>query len=161
MDLEIGQKAAALELPAQDGARAALGQGGRPQVLFFFKVGCPTSPLAVPAIERLRELYAARPGGPSLVCVSQDPAAETRAWADEHGLRGPFALDDGEFAASRAFGLVAIPTAVVLDSDGKLAALQEGWSRAGYDALAREVARLCGMAFQPIAPRDGPEFRPG
>lgn len=158
MDLQIGAKAPTLTLAGTSGPRAIPAAGGKAQALFFLKVDCPTCPLAAPAVERLRRAYP----GLDVVAVSQDDEAATRRWMGEHGLAAEVAACEGEgYPASAAFGLGAVPTLVLLDGQGRLAAVQEGWSRDGYDALAREAARLVGSPPVAIAPAEGPAFRPG
>ena len=158
MELAIGAEAPKLRLDdAELGPREIPAVGG-PQALFFFKVNCPTCPLAAPAVERLRLAYPAL----DVIAISQDEASQTRAWMLEHGLSSKTAAMEGELhPASAAFGLQAVPTLVLIDANGELRSVQEGWSRDGYDELSREAARLLGVKPVLIAPAEGPAFRPG
>lgn len=157
MDRTIGQRAPQATLAGIAGPRE-IGLPGRPQAIFFFKASCPTCPLAAPAVERLRQAYP----GLDVVAVSQDGEPEARDWARQHGLDPTaLALDGERYQASAAFGLATVPTLVLLDGQGTIAAVQEGWSRDGYDALAKEAARLVGAPPVAIAPAEGPAFRPG
>ena len=145
-----------LSLESPDGT-VVIPAVGRSQALFFFKADCPTCPLAAPAVEHLREAYPAL----EVVAVSQDNSAAARLWLARHGLGAAIAHDGEGYPASRAFGLLAVPTLVLIDDRGKIAAVQEGWSRAGYDELAQQAARLTGLPVVPIAPAEGPAFQPG
>lgn len=157
MDKTNGQKAPQLSLAGVSGPRA-VGAPRGPQALFFFKVSCPACPLAAPAVERLRQAYP----GLDVVAVSQDGEPEAKDWARQHGLDPTALALDGEgHQASAAFGLATVPTLVLLDGQGTIAAVQEGWSRDGYDALAKEAARLVGAPPVAVAPAEGPAFRPG
>ena len=156
MELTIGAKAPQVTLQGPAGAKTI--PAGRVQAVFFFKVSCPTCPLAAPAVERLRKAYP----GLDVVAVSQDSEGETQEWMRQQGLDASAAVVEGEkYPASTAFGLEAVPTLVLLDGNGAIAAAQEGWSRDGYDALAKEAARLVGAPPVAIAPAEGPAFRPG
>ena len=158
MELTVGLPAPALELPLEGGGTASAPARGAPQLLFFFKVDCPTSALAVPALERLRRAHPRL----ELLPISQDDAAGTRAWRGAHGLTARAAIEGETFPASAAFGLAVTPTLVLLDSRGAVAAVQEGWSREGYNAAAALAARLLGEEAQVVAPEgEGPAFRPG
>ncbi len=157
MPLTIGARAPQVTLPGPTGPRT-IAAAGRPQAVFFFKVSCPACPLAAPAVERLRQAYP----GLDVVAVSQDGEAETEEWMSRHGLDRSVATVEGDgYPASAAFGLAAVPTLVLLDGAGTVAAAQEGWSRDGYDALAKAAADLVGAAPVAIAPAEGPAFRPG
>ncbi|MGC4117026.1 MAG: TlpA disulfide reductase family protein [Myxococcales bacterium] len=157
MELTTGAQAPRLTLKGLAGPRE-IPAVGKLQALFFFKVSCPTCPLAAPAVERLRQAYPAL----DVVAVSQDEADESKSWAQQHGLEpGLLAVEGAGYPASAGFGLAAVPTLVLVDGSGKVAAVQEGWSRNGYDALAGEAERLVGAAPVPIAPAEGPAFRPG
>jgi len=133
----------------------ALGSGVR--ALFFFKVDCPTCARVAPAVERLRRAYAPL----EVLAVAQDPEPLARAWAEQCGLEARLVSDSDGFPASTALGLEIVPTLVLLDAAGRVAAFQEGWSRAGYAALAAQAAQLLGVPPVPIAPVDGPAFVPG
>ena len=128
-----------------------------PQALFFFKVSCPTCPLAAPAVERLRAAYP----GIEVIAVAQDDLATSREWLARFGLAAPIALEGESYPASNAFNLVTVPTLVLVDGAGKIAAVQEGWSRKGYDELASKAALLVGAPPVPIAPDSGPVWKPG
>ncbi|HEY3448170.1 MAG TPA: TlpA disulfide reductase family protein [Myxococcales bacterium] len=157
MELTIGAQAPRLTLQGPAGPRT-IPAAGRAQAVFFFKVDCPTCPLAAPAVERLRKAYP----GLDVVAVSQDAERETQEWMRAQGLDWSVAALEGErYPVSAAFGLAAVPTLVLVDGGGAIVAAQEGWSRDGYDALAKEAARLLGATPVAIAPADGPAWRPG
>jgi peroxiredoxin len=156
LNLKTGSAAPRLELQV-DGHSRPVPASAAPQALFFFKVSCPTCPLAAPAIERLRRAY------PRLetIAVSQDDLESSRAWMAQVGLGSPLAIDAERFAASEAFGLATVPTVVLLDHEGKIAQVQEGYSRLGYDSLAANAAYLVGAQPERIASTTGPAFQPG
>jgi thiol-disulfide isomerase/thioredoxin len=156
MDLAPKMDAPRLSLATPDG-QVEVPAAGRAQALFFFKVECPTCPLAAPAVERLRRVYPAL----EVVAVSQNALAAARPWLIAHGLAATVALEGESYPASNAFGLLTVPTLVLIGPDGRIAAVKEGWTRAGYDELAAQAADLLGAPPVKIAPVDGPPFQPG
>jgi peroxiredoxin len=160
MDVLPGAQAPELQLGLASGETARVGASGQAQLLFFFNVECPTSPLAAEAVERLRECYG-QLGKLEVIAVSQDEPVGTEHWVERHRLQARVALEGSEYPASRAFGLVVVPSSVLLDGGGRVLAVQEGWSRQGYDDLARAVAAQTGQPFQTVASRSAPAFRPG
>jgi len=155
MELATGSAVPHLQLKGERGTIDVPRAG--PQALFFFKVSCPTCPLAAPAVERLRQAYP----DIEVVAISQDDLPDARAWLDRLGLAAPIALEGDTYPASNAFNLVTVPTLVLIDGAGRIAAVQEGWSRKGYDELAGCAARLVGSTSVPIAPGSGPVWQPG
>jgi len=137
---------------------AALAARG-PALLFFYKGDCPASGLAAHALPRL----AAVPGL-AVAAVSQDDDAETRAFAERHGLHAGVSVlvDPAPWPASDAFGVRATPTAFLLAPGGRVAGVAEGWSRDEINALAARAAALAGAPPPVVSTAsDGPGFRPG
>ena len=134
--------------------------GGRPRLLLFYRADCGASEVAGSVLPR----FGAVPGL-DVVAVSQDPAPAAAAFAADRGLRPPVrvVVDAEPFAASDAFRVRSTPTWVLLDGQGAVAAVAEGWSRDDANALAAVAAGLCGAAPVVVAPPDGPEpaLRPG
>ena len=163
MDLTAGQKAPRLTVSLSGGRTATIPAVGRPQLLFFFKVACPTCPLAAPSVEQLRRGYSQAPTPLDVLCVAQDEPEETSTWMRENGLAGEVAFDGPFFPASAAFGLLVVPSLVLIDAQGGIVATEEGFSRDGYNALSLAASRLTGAPYWPVAgPGDGrPAFRPG
>lgn len=162
---ELGPGAAVpdIDLASLDAERTALSlaRGRLPAALFFFKVDCPTCPVAAPAIERLHQAY----GGAAarVVGVSQDGAAETRQFLAAHGASFPTLVDDPELRASAAFGLVVVPTLVLVGSDGRVERVEEGFSRQAYNEVSQALAVASGRPYQPVSVEaDGsPAWKPG
>jgi peroxiredoxin len=134
--------------------------GGRPALLLFYKGDCGASEVAGSVLPRFGAVK-----GLEVVAVSQDPAPEAAAFAAARGFGGAVRLvvDADPFAASEAFRVLVTPTWVLLDGQGVVAAVAEGWSRDDANALAAAAARLCRVAPVTVASPDGPEpaLRPG
>src|ERR1700756_1583462 len=78
---------------------------GKPALLAFFKVSCPTCQYAFPFLERL---YRGRADKDlALYAISQDDAESTREFHSEFGISMPTLLDKEEegYPASNAYGL--------------------------------------------------------
>ncbi len=131
----------------------------RPALLFFYKGDCAASVAAAHVLPRLAGIP-----GLSIAAISQDPDAETRAFADGHGLAGPVRVlrDPEPWPASDAYGIRSTPTFVLLAPGGRVEAVLEGWSRDDVNALAARAAALAGAPARTVSSAaDGPAFRPG
>jgi hypothetical protein len=140
--------------PAVNGDPVADG----PKALIFFKVTCGTTQLATPAMERLGRAYPGR-----VVGIGQDPPAELDAFARTYGLTLPLVPDLDPYPASDGYSIVSAPTAVLVDSERRVADVAESWDRAAWNRLSATLADL--LDADPVAvsePGDGlPEFKPG
>jgi len=99
---------------------------GRPVLVSFWATSCPPCVEELPDLVQLyRDLH---PQGFELIAVAApyDPPTRVQAFAADHALPYPVALDlDGK--AARAFGGVPyIPAAFVIDRDGAIAYSQAG-----------------------------------
>lgn len=129
-------------------ARAA----GRPVLLAFFKTTCPTCRLAWPYLERL----AGRHGtNLHVVGVSQDDAGASRAFYRENGDASfPLMLDPAPaYEASDAWGVDAVPHFALVEPDGTVSKVWEGWQRGEMEAIA---ARFGGDSGAPLLAADDP-----
>ena len=103
--------------------------GGLPVVLAFFKKTCPVCKLAWPYLQRLHAAY----GGKAVrvVGVSQNDLASSRVFYAEYGPATFDLLLDPEpgFGASNAFDVDSVPHIVLLEPDGRMSRVFEGWDR--------------------------------
>ena len=109
-------------------------------LLVFFKVTCPICQMTVPFLERLH-----REGTLPIYGVSQDSAEDTREFNRHFGVSFPTLLDSEEagFPASNAYGLSSVPTMFLVESDGVLSRVIEGWNKIDMEALGARA----GMAL--------------
>lgn len=163
MTIDVGTKAPAFKLPASDGHPRSLHDlvEGGPALLVFFKTSCPTCRLAMPVYGELARRYG---DVVPVVAVSQDPLLKARPWLAEQGFEG-VGLDDtpDRYAVSRAFGLAVVPTAVLVDGEGEVSDVVEGWQRDGVNRLAAGLGALTGRSTEPVSTAtDGrPPRKPG
>lgn len=160
--LETGQQAPDFLLKDLDGrtySLAAEQQGWR--LLLFFKTECPTTPLLIPYVKRVHEIY-----GGSLAFqvwgISQDPPSATAAFVAQHHITFPILLDE-DWQASITYDLVIVPVLFLVDEQGVIRATHAGLNKAALNNLAADIAEHLGRAAVTVAPPDDgrPIFRPG
>ena len=90
--------------------------------------------------------------------VSQNDAGDTRDFNTRFGLSFPTLLDSEKagFAVSNAFGISSVPTLFLIETDGSIGRVLEGWSKS-------EIERLGELAgVKPFRPSDSvPEWKAG
>jgi peroxiredoxin len=153
--LQAGARAPDFRLPRLSGGEATLQDlhAGGEALLAFFKVTCPICQLTFPFLERLHQ-------GNKLPIygISQDDVEDTGGFNREFGVTFPTLLypEDGDFAASNAFGISTVPTMFLVDRDGAISHVSEGWSK-------REIEWLGGKAgVRPFRAGDNvPEWKAG
>jgi peroxiredoxin len=111
----IGSPAPELRLPDLSGNPVDLADyHGRPTLLLFWS---PTCGFCLRMLDDLKAWETSRSdNSPQLLIVSSGGAETNRAM----GLRSSIVLDAG-FASGRAFGVSGTPSAVLIDSDGRIA----------------------------------------
>ncbi|HET9838767.1 MAG TPA: TlpA disulfide reductase family protein [Candidatus Angelobacter sp.] len=154
--LEAGVQAPEIELKDLEGRKFSLQEARKkgPVVAAFFKVSCPVCQLAFPYLERAFKAYA-HSGKFTFVGVSQDSAADTKAFNRQFGVTFPVLLDPaGKYPASNAYGLTNVPTFFLVSPEGEIEFSSVSWSRADVELLGRRLATISGMNVKPI-------FEPG
>ena len=104
-----------------------------PVLLAFFKISCPTCQLTFPFLQR----FVSR-GGPSVVGVSQDDAAGTAEFNEAFGVQFLTVQDpaaDG-YPVSAAYELEHVPSLFLVEPDGRIGWVSEGFSKPDLEALA-------------------------
>ena len=135
--LRPGERAPEFRLPLLGGGESSLTDliASGPVLLAFFKVSCPVCQLTFPYLERI---HAA--GTLPVYGVSQNGTAETRDFNRAFGVTFPTLLDpEGSFPASNAFGLANVPTLFLVERDGAVAKVIDGWSKADIQSLGAKA----------------------
>jgi peroxiredoxin len=126
--LQAGTRAPDFRLKRLSGGEATLHEliANGPILLAFFKVTCPVCQFTFPFLERI---YAA--GTLPIYGISQHDAEDTREFAGKFGISFPILLDeqDAGFPASNAYGISSVPTLFLVERDGTISHVLEGWSR--------------------------------
>jgi peroxiredoxin len=163
--LEAGVQAPEIELSYVDGGKFSLKEARKrgPVVATFYKVSCPVTQMALPFLDRIFRAYS-KSGAFTWVGISQDNAADTKAFNREFGVTFPVALDPaGKYPASNAYGLTNVPTVFLISKDGGIEFSTVSWSRADVEQLNRRLANISDMPAEQVF-RSGesvPEFKPG
>jgi peroxiredoxin len=135
--LEAGSTAPEFRLARLDGATATLAEilSGGPALLAFFKISCPVCQLTLPYLERLHNSGTLRIFG-----ISQNDESDTRDFNEDFGVTFPVLLDseDEEFPASNAFGISSVPSLFLVERDGRVSRVIEGWRKTGIQELGIE-----------------------
>ena len=136
--LDPGARAPGFRLARLEGGEATLAEiaaGGRVLVVFF-KVTCPVCQLTMPFLERMHTT------GTLAICpISQNDARDTREFNRSFGVTIPTLLDseDEDFPASNAYGIASVPTMFLVEGDGKISRVTEGWSKLDMEALGADA----------------------
>ena len=153
--LAAGTPAPDFRLPLLDGGEATLDDliAKGPALLTFFKVSCPVCQLTLPFLERIRSA-----GRLPVYAVSQNDARDTRDFHRRFSLSLPSLLDSEEagFVVSNAFGISSVPTLFLIERDGSVSRVIEGWNKIEIDRLGE----LAGV--KPFRPTDSvPQWKAG
>jgi cytochrome c biogenesis protein CcmG/thiol:disulfide interchange protein DsbE len=134
----IGDAAPSFRAMALTGATVSLDDlRGRVVVINFWATWCPPCRVELPELDA----YQAEMGGRVVILGidSREPADTVAPFVRHHGLRFPIVLDeDGAVAA--AYGVVGLPTSVIVDRSGIVRERVTGPMT--RDTLARRVERL-------------------
>ncbi len=126
--LQAGARVNDFTLPLLDGGASSLREitvkGAA--VLAFFKVTCPVCQFTFPYLERIHKA-----GRLPVYGISQNCAEDTRDFNREFGITFPTLLDSEEsgFAVSNTFGISSVPTLFLVEPDGTIAQVSEGWHK--------------------------------
>ncbi|HZD94850.1 MAG TPA: TlpA disulfide reductase family protein, partial [Candidatus Sulfotelmatobacter sp.] len=124
---------------------------------------CPVCQLAFPYLERTFKAYE-KSGRFNFVGVSQDNAADTKAFNRQYSVTFPVLLDPaGKFPASNAYGLTHVPTVFLISPEGEIKFSTVSWSKADMEQLGRRLANVSDMPVEQIFKQGEkvPEFKPG
>ncbi|HLH16659.1 MAG TPA: TlpA disulfide reductase family protein [Bryobacteraceae bacterium] len=150
-----GSRAPDFRLARLDGGEAPLSEllANGPILLAFFEVTCPICQLTFPFLERLHN-----PAALAVYGVSQNCPEDTRAFARHFGVSFPMLLDreEDQFPASNAYGISSVPTLFLIERDGTITRVIEGWQR-------KQIEWLGGLAgVSPIRQGENvPEWKAG
>ena len=153
--LQKGKRATEFTLPRLDGGAISLSEitAKGPALLAFFKVNCPVCQMTFPFLERIQS-----PERLPVYGVSQNCAEDTRDFNRHFRLTLPMLLDTeaSGFPVSNAFGISSVPTLFLIEPDGTVSQVSEGWHKGD---IARFGARA---GVDPFRPTDSvPEAKAG
>ncbi|MFZ5996596.1 MAG: peroxiredoxin family protein [Nitrospirota bacterium] len=115
---------------------------GKVVLLEFFATWCPPCQMAALELKAVYEKY--RDKGFVVLAISIDEGPEAvsmvRAFAADHGLSFPLLLDDG--SVSRQYGVISIPTSVIIDRQGTIRSSHMGLPPDFSAVLSKEIEAL-------------------
>ncbi|HEY1242666.1 MAG TPA: TlpA disulfide reductase family protein [Bryobacteraceae bacterium] len=136
--LQAGARIGDFKLKRLDGGEVTLGEmtAQGPVVLAFFKVNCPVCQLTFPYLERIQS-----PGQLPVYGISQNCPEDTQDFNRHFGITFPTLLDtEGSgFPVSNAFGISSVPTLFVVEADGVISHVSEGWHKAEISQLGARI----------------------
>ena len=164
--LQAGVRAPEIKLNHLDGRKFVLTEALKagPVVAAFFKVSCPVCQYAFPYYERMFRAYG-QSGKVTFVGISQDDAADTRAFNKQFGVTFPVVLDTEaeKYSASNAYGLTNVPTIFLISADGGIEFSCVSWSKPDMEELLSKLAEANNATPVPVfaAGEKVAEFKPG
>jgi hypothetical protein len=127
-------------------------------LVLFVSEECPTSALALRRLGPLCRVWEA--SGLTSIAVFEDPLEVAIRVARRLGWEGRVAAQDPPYETSRAYGLVSVPTAVLVDAAGRIAGTVAGWDQPALAALIGQAGALVGAALAAPEPTQ-PLRKPG
>ncbi len=129
-----------------------------PVLVLFVAEECPTCALTLRRLAPLvGELQRA---GVEVAAVFEDPLEVAARTARRAGFTGAVLSEPDPYAVSRAYGLVSVPTIVLVDRQGRMAQRVVGWDAAGLDRMLGAACESLG-AKAPLVPGQEPRRKPG
>jgi len=154
-----GSLAPAFQLPDPLG-RNVVFQPDAPgmKVLIFYKNTCPTCQWAMPLFDRLHTRVKS---GANIVAISQDSPREALAFAREYGVHMPQLVDESPYPVSRLFGILNVPTLLLVDHTGHTVLVSPAFIKADVLDVQRRLDPNANSE-ELFAPEENvPELRPG
>jgi peroxiredoxin len=153
--LAAGAQVSDFRLPRLDGGEASLREMTQrgPALLAFFKVNCPVCQLMFPYLERVQS-----PERLPIYGISQNGPEDTRDFMRRFGVTFPMLLDTEKsgFPVSNALGISSVPTLFLVEPDGSVSRVIEGWQKSEIERLGAQAG------VNPFRPEDSvPEWKAG
>lgn len=162
-NIVAGNKAPGFSLKSLDGKEYSLDKllEKGSAVVAFFKISCPVCQFTFPFLQRIAERHTG--DSVTVIGVSQDDAADTKAFNKEYGITFPTLLDGPGYPVSNAYGLSTVPTIFLIDPDGKVKVSCMGFDKADLEKIAAELSQRRKMAAAPLFRPDEtiPANKPG
>lgn len=162
MTLKAGMPAAPIVLPGVDGSERKIEPATVGAAAFvFYKIDCPTCQFAMPYFDRLYRAFADHQV--PVLAVAQNDAAQAAEFAARYGLAMPQLIDAAGYAASKAYGVMTVPSLFVTGADGTLTLASAGFVRDDVQRAAALLALSLGGPAPTIfaAGEDVPALKPG
>jgi len=139
--LEAGARAPEFRLQDLEGRPRTLPEltATGPALVAFFKTTCPVCQLTFPFLDRIHRGQ----GQPAVTVygVSQDDPETTTEFNQEFGVTFPTLLDTAEtgYPASNAYRISHVPSAFLVEPDGRISWTMEGFDKKALEALGAKA----------------------
>jgi hypothetical protein len=143
--------------PGMVNLRDLTSQGGA--LLMFVSEECPTSAMALRNLGLLCRGW--EQAGLTVTAVFEDPLDVAIRVARKVGWTGRVVSQEPPYETSRAYGLLAVPTTVLVDGEGVLAGTVVGWDQPAISALIEQASTFLGTAPLASPPSAEPLRKPG
>jgi peroxiredoxin len=136
--LDAGDQAPGFSLTRLDGTTSRVENGSlpKPLLLVFLETDCPTCRLTNPYLNRLfRKLG----DGATILGISQDAERPTRQLVEQTPIEFPVAVDV-DLSVTRLYDPVAVPTLVLIGSNGRIVQTLSGFNKKALNQIASTMA---------------------
>ncbi len=156
-----GQPAPALRVTGVDPAGTNLADltSRGAALLLFVSEECPTSMLALRNLGSFCRAW--DDAGLTATAVFEDPLDTALRVARTLGWTGRVVSQDPPYQTSLDYGLLSVPTAVLVDRDGIVGASVVGWNQPAVAALVERAGGLLGSAALPVPVAASRLLKPG
>lgn len=147
----------ALALPGLDGVERPLAEAwsGENALLLIGHKTCKTTRQTLPYVDRI---WRRRAPGRGVLAILQDGPEDALELRDKLGLTLPILLEADPYPLARAVSLVTVPTLFLVDREGLIRGVSEGFVRAELEAFAQRI----GVPAPLFTPEDkAPAMTPG
>src|SRR5215469_1974839 len=127
-------------------------------LLLFVNEDCPTSAMALRRLGPLCQAW--EEAGLISTAIFEDPLEVAVRLARRLGWTGRVAAEDPPYETSRAYRLVSVPTAVLVDNAGTIAGTVTGWDHQSLVALIQKAEAILGAGL-PVPDATEPLLKPG
>jgi AhpC/TSA family len=114
-------------------------------LLLFVNEECPTSALAMRELGALCRDW--EKAGLSCTAVFEDPLEVAIRVARRHGWTGRVVSQPQPYQTSRAYGLVSVPAAFLIDGEGQITGSVTGWDQPAITLLIEQAAAITGRTL--------------
>ena len=143
-----GHKAPDFALKSLKGSQVSLADfKGKVVLLDFFSTWCPPCRAAVPVLQDLEAKY--KDKGLEVISIDeQESQSLVRDYAKEMRYTALMLLDEDGSAGDK-YKVNGLPTFVIIDQKGKVAAYQTGFAPYAMDDIEGRICKLLGIQFTP------------
>jgi peroxiredoxin len=145
--LQVGETAPDFTLSALRGKRVALAETrGKVVLLDFWATWCPTCQASVRELKKINDEFRDQPF--ALVSVNDErDRVKLRDFVAAHQMDWPQGWDEWS-KVTRAYRIRAVPTYLLLDRDGRIVHVQNGWNRTTPRQLREKIRQALAEAPQ-------------